>query len=173
MNEPLRGQKIGRNDPCPCGSGKKFKKCCLGTSPRSTPKTHPEKPRIRLKSLPISRASVKQESWSLRHLTWLNSNLHRAYQPIKSTPWFMTSPFAITRYRLRFITGDFPRAFVYPSMMSFATVSPEHRHLRPEISSILISLPFWTVILQMPIKPFLSANPMQMRKRLFEWLAKV
>ena len=21
-------QKIGRNEPCPCGSGKKFKKCC-------------------------------------------------------------------------------------------------------------------------------------------------
>ena len=21
-------EKIGRNDPCPCGSGKKFKKCC-------------------------------------------------------------------------------------------------------------------------------------------------
>jgi preprotein translocase subunit SecA len=27
---PLRreGKKIGRNDPCPCGSGKKYKKCC-------------------------------------------------------------------------------------------------------------------------------------------------
>jgi Protein of unknown function (DUF1186)/SEC-C motif len=25
--DPLR--KVGRNDPCPCGSGKKFKKCCL------------------------------------------------------------------------------------------------------------------------------------------------
>jgi preprotein translocase subunit SecA len=24
-----RGAKIGRNDPCPCGSGKKYKKCCL------------------------------------------------------------------------------------------------------------------------------------------------
>ncbi len=23
-----REQKVGRNDPCPCGSGKKFKKCC-------------------------------------------------------------------------------------------------------------------------------------------------
>jgi hypothetical protein len=23
------GQKVGRNDPCPCGSGRKFKKCCL------------------------------------------------------------------------------------------------------------------------------------------------
>jgi len=22
--------KLGRNDPCPCGSGKKYKKCCLG-----------------------------------------------------------------------------------------------------------------------------------------------
>lgn len=22
--------KVGRNDPCPCGSGKKFKQCCLG-----------------------------------------------------------------------------------------------------------------------------------------------
>jgi uncharacterized protein YecA (UPF0149 family) len=21
---------VGRNDPCPCGSGKKYKKCCLG-----------------------------------------------------------------------------------------------------------------------------------------------
>ncbi len=24
----LRMNKIGRNDPCPCGSGKKYKKCC-------------------------------------------------------------------------------------------------------------------------------------------------
>ncbi|MFA6172037.1 MAG: SEC-C metal-binding domain-containing protein, partial [Patescibacteria group bacterium] len=22
------GEKIGRNDPCPCGSGQKYKKCC-------------------------------------------------------------------------------------------------------------------------------------------------
>jgi preprotein translocase subunit SecA len=28
--EPIRnvGHKVGRNDPCPCGSGKKFKNCC-------------------------------------------------------------------------------------------------------------------------------------------------
>ena len=24
------GARIGRNDPCPCGSGRKYKKCCLG-----------------------------------------------------------------------------------------------------------------------------------------------
>jgi hypothetical protein len=30
-SEPIinTGPKIGRNDPCPCGSGKKYKKCCL------------------------------------------------------------------------------------------------------------------------------------------------
>ena len=28
-SEPVRvGPKPGRNDPCPCGSGKKYKKCC-------------------------------------------------------------------------------------------------------------------------------------------------
>jgi SEC-C motif-containing protein len=30
--QPARrtGPKVGRNDPCPCGSGKKYKKCCGG-----------------------------------------------------------------------------------------------------------------------------------------------
>jgi len=28
-SKPVKvGQKVGRNDPCPCGSGKKYKKCC-------------------------------------------------------------------------------------------------------------------------------------------------
>ncbi|WP_299742847.1 YecA family protein [uncultured Rossellomorea sp.] len=37
LNEPaalipqpvINEEKVGRNDPCPCGSGKKYKKCCL------------------------------------------------------------------------------------------------------------------------------------------------
>ncbi|WP_051575223.1 DUF1186 domain-containing protein [Sporolactobacillus terrae] len=27
-NQPIKVEKIGRNDPCPCGSGRKYKKCC-------------------------------------------------------------------------------------------------------------------------------------------------
>ena len=27
--QPIQVPKVGRNDPCPCGSGKKYKKCCL------------------------------------------------------------------------------------------------------------------------------------------------
>lgn len=29
-------QKIGRNDPCPCGSGKKYKHCCMGKKKEAT-----------------------------------------------------------------------------------------------------------------------------------------
>jgi len=28
ISERRIGRKIGRNEPCPCGSGKKYKKCC-------------------------------------------------------------------------------------------------------------------------------------------------
>lgn len=29
-------KKIGRNDPCPCGSGKKYKNCCLASGKYET-----------------------------------------------------------------------------------------------------------------------------------------
>lgn len=28
QNETIKVEKVGRNEPCPCGSGKKYKKCC-------------------------------------------------------------------------------------------------------------------------------------------------
>lgn len=31
---PVEKPKVGRNDPCPCGSGKKYKKCCLNSVER-------------------------------------------------------------------------------------------------------------------------------------------
>ena len=47
--EPLR--KVGRNDPCPCGSGKKFKKCCLTSASdplsESAPPWEPAAPYLR------------------------------------------------------------------------------------------------------------------------------
>jgi hypothetical protein len=34
-------EEVGRNDPCPCGSGKKYKRCCLGSEadPAQQPRT--------------------------------------------------------------------------------------------------------------------------------------
>jgi hypothetical protein len=33
--------KVGRNDPCPCGSGKKYKKCCMRSSEQEEPQPRP------------------------------------------------------------------------------------------------------------------------------------
>ena len=30
IRKSAKSSPLGRNDPCPCGSGKKFKKCCMG-----------------------------------------------------------------------------------------------------------------------------------------------
>ena len=38
-----RGPKVGRNDPCPCGSGKKYKKCCGAATLRPAAGEEPEK----------------------------------------------------------------------------------------------------------------------------------
>jgi uncharacterized protein len=29
ITSPIKAKKIGRNEPCPCGSGKKYKNCCM------------------------------------------------------------------------------------------------------------------------------------------------
>jgi methionyl aminopeptidase len=50
-----RNVKVGRNDPCPCGSGLKFKKCCLekGAAPnRDMEELYNRKYGIRLKKAP-------------------------------------------------------------------------------------------------------------------------
>lgn len=49
MSQPKRKTKIGRNAPCPCGSGKKYKKCCEANLKGQRSAYHPEKPKIRLK----------------------------------------------------------------------------------------------------------------------------
>lgn len=46
--------KTGRNDPCPCGSGKKFKKCC---EPKGKTKAlDPE--RVSLQQAPLSAGKI-------------------------------------------------------------------------------------------------------------------
>lgn len=39
-NIDIHPRKIGRNEPCPCNSGKKYKKCCLDKEKQYSPSTH-------------------------------------------------------------------------------------------------------------------------------------
>jgi len=37
MSTPRHSPKVGRNDPCPCGAGAKYKKCCAGKAAEAAP----------------------------------------------------------------------------------------------------------------------------------------
>jgi len=53
MKQKKKSAKIGRNDACPCGSGKKYKNCCMGQSsppPESLRKIYQKRYNIHLKS---------------------------------------------------------------------------------------------------------------------------
>ncbi len=60
------GSKVGRNDPCPCGSGKKYKKCCLGRaesaqdSAPADPSAAPELAGVRPGMIPQMNAEAMQ-----------------------------------------------------------------------------------------------------------------
>jgi len=46
--------KIGRNDPCACGSGKKYKKCCMARDQAATLAERPVQPA----AVPVRRPSL-------------------------------------------------------------------------------------------------------------------
>lgn len=56
-------QKIGRNDPCPCGSGKKYKKCCRGKD-RSSPASASSAPRDLSPEFPRGKFRFEAGSYS-------------------------------------------------------------------------------------------------------------
>ncbi len=61
-------QKLGRNDPCPCGSGKKYKKCCLLNYKKAGFAS--------IKKIPISRIAMEQFKKDPRSAThWHYTNM--------------------------------------------------------------------------------------------------
>jgi hypothetical protein len=66
----MRKNKIGRNDPCPCGSGKKYKKCCLL-------KVEPDK---------ISPESIFGDSASMRMQILLSKTDHSDFEKAYKAP---------------------------------------------------------------------------------------
>ena len=49
VTAPRRAVRVGRNEPCPCGSGKKYKDCHLAQGPEFLDKLAQEEDRQRLK----------------------------------------------------------------------------------------------------------------------------
>lgn len=61
--------KIGRNEPCPCGSGKKYKKCCLGkTIPKIKQLAPNEVPQEAIQALQDKMNKARQEELQLQKI---------------------------------------------------------------------------------------------------------
>ena len=67
-------EKTGRNDPCPCGSGKKFKKCCESKAPKKS-----------IGSAQILSGANKMSSFFQRHVTPISPTKAPETPPAAST----------------------------------------------------------------------------------------
>lgn len=52
--------KVGRNDPCPCGSGKKFKKCCIDKPKYKWQPPEPRQPKPKMREVKLASDSKER-----------------------------------------------------------------------------------------------------------------
>jgi len=82
--------KIGRNDPCTCGSGKKYKKCCgslaaeAGTPALASSASSPAVTAARRRLCPFSFAKTDSETDWRDHFVLANPKSHARTKPLRS-----------------------------------------------------------------------------------------
>jgi hypothetical protein len=88
LKEELILKKVGRNDPCPCGSGKKYKKCCLKHHEKARsfldPKDVEKHQRIDREKQTLSRDS--ERGFTLLFEDRINEARELAFRLIKTYP---------------------------------------------------------------------------------------
>ncbi len=89
--------KPGRNDPCPCGSGKKFKNCCISKTPQtSAPKPlSMRKITAKLLSGPGKAMQSAQEQdvkAAVNYSTLMDRSFGKGIHPDSDKPPLPTSP---------------------------------------------------------------------------------
>ena len=77
----MKNSKIGRNDPCPCGSGKKYKTCCLGLEGLVD---RNEKPFMRYSQL-ISTIKVKLDQQYKSQIKKMRKSLQERFLRLSTT----------------------------------------------------------------------------------------
>jgi len=135
--------KIGRNDPCPCGSGRKYKRCCIGKD---------QVPQVNLaqrykRDYQIKLKSDRDIEGIRRAGKLVLKTLDLAASIIK--PGLKTD-------EINTVAHDF-------TIQNKATPAPlNYRGTYPKRTSPRS----WTATMPMPVKPILWVRPARMPKRL-------
>ena len=82
-NGPTMSRKPGRNDPCPCGSGRKFKKCCLAQT-RPLPDAVVARMNERVRQHMLEEAERKRRFGEVRPLI---TTVHKGHRFIVVGSW--------------------------------------------------------------------------------------
>ena len=89
--------KVGRNDPCPCGSGKKYKKCCLGNPNLHESPGHADPSALEFSSLDelnrhMHRFTHQQNAAPIKDFGGLSSDQMQQLltRPFEELSWFVT-----------------------------------------------------------------------------------
>ena len=86
----------GRNAPCPCGSGKKFKKCCMNASPhKTTASLTPVE--ISRRSAYIGRVGRQRRTWCEAFIAWKTEQLEKISAEQESIAKSTKSPISCSR----------------------------------------------------------------------------
>lgn len=104
--------KAGRNDPCPCGSGKKFKQCCEGKASISD--------QYQVDGVTLSEAAANPE----RHLTRETIRNMRSYELYALDPQRLVPPLAAEVAARLILFGEVPRAMEMLKAAGPYAVSP-------------------------------------------------
>jgi SWIM/SEC-C metal-binding protein len=127
--KPVLSDKIGRNDPCPCGSGKKFKKCCggtdatqpQGTALRYNPEVHPD-PGMWLALGEMERRSVIEDYHRAAHITLPNATAHAVIHAVVENQ-IAEGLDPVLRAMRRLVTGGLTR---HEAVHAIGSVVAEH-----------------------------------------------
>ena len=58
--------RIGRNQPCPCGSGRKYKRCCLQKDNDDSAEARAAVQQYHRDALTFTRATTVEDIWAMR-----------------------------------------------------------------------------------------------------------
>lgn len=118
--------KVGRNDPCPCGSGKKYKKCCMNKSNPTPANRAEEKSPIEQTSILKSQLEQLSTKRILENIqaAGLDISEHRFINEIQSVPSALKL-YQLWEERLQLGRGQLPPAFYFSILILAKRLVPD------------------------------------------------
>ncbi len=127
-------EKIGRNEPCPCGSGKKFKKCCYGRKENEESQEHMDplwrSVRRAIKDLPSKLVDFSEKHYGMKLILggWSDFNSEGETGSPPLDPFHF--PVFFSWFFYNWTSDPYSESYISPKELEDQTIS--HLYLKKE-----------------------------------------